>query len=212
MRTSFFLGGLLCTGVAIGAGCGGGVIADGTGGAGTGAGSTSGAGGTSTSAGGTGGAGGTSGTGGAGGGLAPGQCRTMNDCNGSMQFEECLPPGASPGCGICFSPPTTCESDADCAAQGPAAICVSPPCACPDVQTCVQGCTEDAMCGAGETCGPTHRCEPEACASTSDCPTNFGCSGGACQRLTCAVDATCSGYCVDGLCYDTPGTCTAPAA
>lgn len=103
----------------------------------------------------------------------------------------------------------TCTSDTDCAAEGAAAICTPAPCACGDVPSCQQGCTSDATCGAGETCGPTHRCAPEACTSTSDCPEDFTCNGAACQRIACTDDAACSGYCVDGLCFETPGTCSA---
>lgn len=46
-----------------------------------------------------------------------------------------------------------------------------------------------------------------SCQSDVDCPTDFECAGGSCGRKGCAADANCSGYCVNGLCYSTPGTC-----
>jgi hypothetical protein len=187
MRSRFFPGWLLGTGVALAAACGGASMLE--------------TGGTSTSS--------AGGTGSAGGGLAHGQCRAMSDCKDSTFTEVCLQPGAFLCGGPCDPmPPPTCAGDADCAAEGAAAICTVPPCACPKQPTCTQGCASDATCGAGETCGPTHRCAPTACVSASDCPVNFACAEAACHRIVCTDDAPCNGYCVDGLCFDTPGTCS----
>ncbi len=169
----------------------------------------------SSSVGGTGGGVATStvsGGGAAGGGSAAGQCRTMSDCTGTMSSEECVPPGGFPGCGICFNPMPACTADADCASQGPDSICALPLCSCMGLMACVAGCTSSAACAVGETCASSHHCEPTACASDGDCPTNFGCTSSQCQRKTCTSDAACAGYCVEGSCYDALGTCTLPPA
>ena len=181
----------LAAGAAIGA-CGGDVVVDGA----DAASSTSSAGGASSTS-------STGDTGGTGGGLAAGQCRSVSDC---PQFMECVPPGGSPGCGVA-QPLPPCNTDADCAAEGPTIICAAVPCSGAPL-VCTPGCTSDAECSEGETCGPTHHCAPTACASESDCPTDFDCDGSACQRRVCAGDGVCSGYCVNGACYDAPGTCS----
>lgn len=95
MRTFFFLGWALFTGVAPGAGCGSAIMGTGgTGGASASTGGTSTSTSTSTTA---------SGAGGAGKGLAAGQCRTVNDCPADM-VDECVQPGANAGCGVCAPP------------------------------------------------------------------------------------------------------------
>jgi hypothetical protein len=99
-------------------------------------------------------------------------------------------------------------SDADCKAQGASMVCLPVVCACSGQKACIQGCTSDAMCDAGEVCAASNHCQPKPCGSAADCPINFVCSGSACQRETCTSDATCQGYCVNGACYDMPGTCT----
>jgi hypothetical protein len=162
---------------------------------------------TTTPTGGAGGTGGLGGTGGGtGGGLGANQCRTDADCP-PQSFNECVPPGVFPGCGICDGSPSTCSSDADCAAMGSAWICESVGCVCQGQTHCVQGCASDPDCAIGEVCGPTHRCQPKPCHVPSDCPANFACSGTSCQRLPCTTDAACQGYCVKDSCYAMPGTC-----
>jgi hypothetical protein len=163
---------------------------------GVGSGAASGA--TTTAAGGAGG--------GTGGGLGEGQCRADADCP-EQDFDECVPPGASPGCGVCDPSPSTCLGDIDCATMGSAWICETVGCVCMGQTRCVQGCASDPDCPVGETCGATHRCAPASCSTTSDCPANFTCSASSCQRIPCTTDATCQGYCVKGNCYATPGTC-----
>ena len=79
-------------------------------------------------------------------------------------------------------------------------------CSCTGTKTCTQGCATAADCRTGETCDGTHRCVAQPCGS---CPAHFVCTSGACQRQTCTSDASCgSGYCVEGLCYDTLGMCS----
>lgn len=155
----------------------------------------------------------TTGTGGAGGGggLPAGKCRTSADCSGGAQ---CAPPGAVMPCGNCYNGASECATDADCTAQSATAICDPIPCACSGQTKCMEGCTADAACGPGQSCGADHRCAPKSCAQQLDCPTNFLCppvNQSHCERRTCSVDAECDvGYCVAGACFDMPGTCTLP--
>lgn len=155
-------------------------------------------------------------------------CRTTGDCN-TTHFEMCYAPGASPpGCGICVMAMHTCVTDADCASTD---YCESyrEPCAVPglcgngsDVTStrCVPRCSASS-CGAGESCGTDGRCTPVSCVGGGyTCPAHTTCgdtAGGdahGCHRDACTVDADCGcgGACLMGLCYDTLGTCIAPAA
>jgi hypothetical protein len=129
----------------------------------------------------------------------------------------CLPPGASPGCGVCSEPPPDelCTADADCDPQGtPPTICDPVECACnAGDKTCQPGCTAPGDCGEGTICGAGHRCEPSPCSSPTDCPANFLCGAGkTCARATCSSDSDCDDHCVTGLCFGALGTCTYPAA
>jgi hypothetical protein len=106
--------------------------------------------------------------------------------------------------------PDTCASDADCAAQGAGLICQPGVCVCAGQMVCVPGCASDNDCALGEQCAPTqHRCVPATCARDADCPPDFQCANG-CHRRTCASDAACDGYCVEGQCYASLGTCEFP--
>lgn len=137
-------------------------------------------------------------------------CRSRDDCRSSFEF--CLPPGEFAGCGICFIG-DGCTSDSACQAYGPEYICDSAPCSCPGHPICVAGCTSDASCRTGQSCGGDHRCSPSACQADPDCPTNFVCAGANgqhCARRACSSDIECEGYCVNGNCYDALGTCTQP--
>jgi hypothetical protein len=150
----------------------------------------------------------TTAAGGAGGtgGLASGQCRADTDCP-PEDIDECVPPGASPGCGVCDNSPSTCATDADCASHGASFICEAMGCVCMGQTQCYEGCSSDTACPTGEICGPTHRCQPAPCSASSPCPPNFTCSASSCQRISCTSDAACQGTCVKGACYATPGTC-----
>lgn len=180
------------------AGCGGSV--DGTGGSGT-----------TTKSGEGGKASGGSGGMGTGGSSEGGKCHKQLDCGNG---ETCLPPGSPDACGTCLVPPATCNSDAECAANGPASICEPAHCACSGQKSCTDGCTSSASCGVGESCEADHRCKPSVCAQQLDCPTNFLCPpvlDSRCTRRTCTVDPECDvGYCVEGFCYDVLGQCTPP--
>lgn len=66
-------------------------------------------------------------------------------------------------------------------------------------------------CTTGYTCdGATFACVAKPCSTVADCPAdNFVCEQGACARKPCACDTECgaSGYCVRGLCDESPGHC-----
>lgn len=157
---------------------------------------------------GSGGSGGSGGEG-SGGGLPEGKCRTIADCK--IGLETCAPPGSPTGCGTCFMPPSQCTTDAEC---GGTMICETAHCACNGEKSCVEGCTSSAACGVGESCDADHRCHPVVCAQQIDCPVNFLCPpilSARCERRACKVDPECDvGYCVEGACYDVPGSCAAP--
>lgn len=120
--------------------------------------------------------------------IRPG-CRADADCLASGG--ACIPPGGSPGCGICRDDPDECSGDDTCP---PDFVCVDapvPPCPCDGTpaRVCIPRCTFDDACAARERC-----------------------LGGRCVRDTCAGDADCvdAGVCVVGACYDAPGTCQLP--
>jgi hypothetical protein len=131
------------------------------------------------------------------------RCRTRSDCG---QIEECLAPGAQPGCGPCINLPT-CTSDSDCSTG----VCDVPECMCgPAHKSCLDGC--DVLgCPAGQTCGSNLRCQPQAC----PCPANFDCTAaGTCARHPCSTDADCGGaFCVESepfgatACFAQMGMC-----
>ncbi len=142
--------------------------------------------------------------------------------------QPCPSDSASAGCGVvCHAPgeedctatpfPGDCTADADCAHHGPTAICAAAHCGNP---RCVAGCTTDASCGAAQACGADHHCIAKtSCASDGDCGLNHRCVDGNCVRLACELsldcdtpngtcfDGSCGSICVNGTCYETPGTC-----
>jgi len=135
------------------------------------------------------------------------QCRESADCT-QTPYLDCIPPGGSLGCGVCFGDPIPpCTSDSECQTDGRVMICdVADPCCSLDAKGCIPGCMDGAGCSAGEAC-VAHRCVPISCQSDADCPPDFGCTGGRCLRKNCSTDVTCSGACVNGSCYSAPGTC-----
>jgi hypothetical protein len=140
--------------------------------------------------------------------LDPGSCRASADCSG----QECLAPGEQ----SCPSLVAECVYDSDC---GTDAYCGAPD---PEYDDCKQTvcrahCDSDINCRAGsEVCDVgTRRCVLQACEDGYACPMYTTCvtspGGHGCQRDACAADADCGvGVCVDGGCYDQPGTCVAP--
>jgi len=134
-------------------------------------------------------------------------CSAEAPCPGT-DGTACRRPDAPLGCGICFNPPeeSTCPDDDAC---DPGSICEPIRCACSGQRACVPGCTSDVDCGEGLACGDDARCAPRSCAEGRPCPDNFSCVAEQCQRTSCDASASCSGYCVDGACYDQPGECRA---
>lgn len=182
---------------------GGGAGSGGNGGANAGGSGTS----TSSSSG-TGGNASSSSSSSSGGMLGAGECRTTDDCV-EPNIGICQSPDAPAMCGICYEPPNPCTMDSECAMQDPTTICNPPPCSCGGSE-CMPGCMADADCKIGTHCSAGHRCVPNTCATKADCPTNFDCTNMECGRKSCTSDAECSGFCVNGSCYDVAGKCMLP--
>ncbi|HVV51374.1 MAG TPA: hypothetical protein VHO06_17015 [Polyangia bacterium] len=137
-----------------------------------------------------------------------GACWTASDCHGGS---FCTLPGQSACGGACPTVTHPCSVDSDCAGDAAAPqICVVEPCVCgPTNMGCLAGCLHDADCAQGESCGADHHCAPTACGGGApSCPTDFACgAGGTCARKRCTSDGECSSACVEGQCYDRPGSC-----
>lgn len=121
----------------------------------------------------------------------------------------CYEPGADLGCGACNTDPGDCSTDQECRARTPGTVCDPIRCSCEGHSACTPGCTNDDACGEGQTCDlATNRCVAQACGA---CPDNFTCTAGKCARTTCTTSNDCDdGYCVDGACFGSRGTCTFP--
>jgi len=143
-------------------------------------------------------------------------CRSQDDCGppGGM-FLMCLAPGESSGCGTCRMGPGDCSTDADCVRDGGSTggtmICDSAPssyCYCYGAMICVVGCRTNADCSSGQACNPSHSCQNTCVAGGGTCPANYSCgASGFCQQNSCTSDSECSGFCVNGWCHQTLGTC-----
>jgi hypothetical protein len=195
-----------------GPGTGGGL---GTGGGGPGTGGSAGAGSGGTGSGGRGGAGG-----GGAGGHAPtagSPCESNADCGSNVGALTCRAPGEFLGCGNCIQGPSSCSSDTDCAsisdggvavAHRICAIAPSADCYCSSVKICQIGCSSQADCITGQGCNASHQCQSSCTPGDGTCPTDYSCSAsGFCTQNSCTDDSQCSGACVKGSCYVTPGTC-----
>ena len=135
-----------------------------------------------------------------------GQCRDANDCD----LEECVSPGtkACRGATGCLLEGTECVDDPSCGGTPEAPqLCVQDQCC--GVSFCLPGCLADADCGLGQRCGADARCTGAKCDPKIPCPANFTCVEGACAVTGCTGDATCDGYCVNGLCGTAFGSCQA---
>jgi hypothetical protein len=130
-------------------------------------------------------------------------CRGQADCSNGGQ---CVAPGGST-CGEACQ--VSCSSDSACTTGY---VCDAAPCACSGGKACIPSCLTGG-CATGESCGSDGHCTPTTCSSSTSCPAFFDCvvlHGGAlvCERRACTTDATCDGgYCVDGGCYATLGSC-----
>ena len=125
----------------------------------------------------------------------------------------CLAPGAFGGCGMCMKVEGPgCKSDAECTAT-PNGICElqTDNCLCEKIPLCYEGCKTDADCDEGLACAANHHCKDKTCATASDCPAQFDCNGGGCERKPCTASSQCPGaYCVKGFCYGKAGKCDLP--
>jgi hypothetical protein len=163
------------------------------------------------------GAGGSAGTGGAGGGAGAANdagtgCRADTDCP-AMKYCASNQPGGITYCSTKVNE-IRCNVDNDCAEAGPESlICENYICPSGMGRSCFAGCT-DAQCGptdqTGLVCAANHRCQAKSCQQPTDCPTNFDCNAGFCQRRACTSDAMCQGYCVNKKCANALGTCELP--
>jgi hypothetical protein len=143
-------------------------------------------------------------------------CRSQNDCMPAISlWLQCLAPGEFAGCGSCRGSTNECSTDADCAPDGGSAagkqVCAaaaSSYCYCTGVLICQPGCRTNADCSSGTACNAQHACQPTCTAGDGTCGADFACSSeGFCQQKSCTTDTDCSGACVKGKCYSTPGTC-----
>ena len=140
--------------------------------------------------------------------LGANQCRGNADCD--YLHPSCVPPDAGPPCSFCLEPTVPCTTDSECQGDGGELICDVVLCPCsPGAKGCIPGCADASGCHSGKACA-AHHCVPMSCQGDADCPTDFGCNNRICERKTCTTDAICSGYCVNGSCYSTLGTCQGP--
>jgi hypothetical protein len=169
---------------------------------------------------------------GAPGGASPPTCTTDADC--VEQGDETLcQPRDDLHVRWCLS---ACVGDGECGpAQhcNETGHCVDRPCgdgqeACPSGSFCTaaglcayQNCNADRPCAAGQTCdGETFVCAPTPCTAVGtaggECPSTFTCAeepgaaGPLCRRTACECDSACGsgGLCIQGHCFDSPGTCS----
>jgi hypothetical protein len=139
--------------------------------------------------------------------LGANQCRGRADCD--YRQPSCISPAAVI-CALCLNELLPCGTDNDCQVDGGGLVCDVVACACsPGARGCIRGCEDASGCRPGEACVAGH-CRPISCQGDADCPTDFGCNNRICERKTCTTDAICSGYCVNGSCYSTLGTCQGP--
>ncbi|HET9931031.1 MAG TPA: hypothetical protein VFQ35_10100 [Polyangiaceae bacterium] len=135
---------------------------------------------------------------------------------------RCVSVGHSPG--ITLSECSECQANSDCPAEHP--FCVSPG---PGSARHCMDCVYTSDCSRGTCaqnrcveCTPatdcvdpvlkcsdrTGRCDKIPCSLDGDCPSGSKCNAGACERTHCSLDPDCGpGYCINGACYGSPGSC-----
>jgi len=131
-----------------------------------------------------------------------GGCRTTSDCSMSGY---CATPEDPPCSGVCMIQ-KNCTSDGECSGGN---VCREGS----HIQDCggdaggsfcLPPCAGDADCRGFEQCSSGH-CVTRSC---STCPSYLSCTSGSCAPASCSSDANCpGGYCVDGSCYGSLGTC-----
>lgn len=159
---------------------------------------------------------GTSGSGDGGTNLTSGGCHTSAECDqrhGGDIAWYCQAYTLEPLCGGKYDNTfaNDCVTNADCADAGADFICDSQLCVFPHGGAqvplhCRKGCDTNADCGPGLACA-AHECRVATCTTSSTCGPDFTCQSGKCAAAPCTSDADCHGYCVDGACSVTLGTC-----
>jgi hypothetical protein len=148
--------------------------------------------------------------------MAGSPCASDSDCGPNIGLLICRAPGEFLGCGACQTGQDQCTNDDDCAQDAGSIssprICQNAPsssCYCRPTRVCQTGCRTNDVCGSGQGCEPTsHTCRPTCGDGGVTCPADFSCdANGFCARISCTSDAPCSGACVKGKCYSTPGGC-----
>jgi hypothetical protein len=131
-----------------------------------------------------------------------GGCRTSADCSG--EFEGCS--GDYGGGCICDNGPS-CTTDSECDAGRVCDYARDNSSCLPDGGlSCTSPCTIAEDCFIWQSCTDGGHCQARSCA---ECPSYLSCpAGGTCEAMSCASDADCpGGYCVNGSCQGTLGTC-----
>jgi len=185
-----------------------------TGGAAGTTGGQSGRGGSTGGAAGTGG--GQAGSGGTGGARDAGADHTTDGGRGApcWQWSDCVIITSFGNVGFCQAPddrttacgaviPNSCDADSQCANL----VCQQGrPCA--SGAMCSVLCTTAAPCPYHWTCKSDGHCQPPSCAAGGAClPDDICFTDGSCRPRGCTADSECSVACVNGRCYDRPGTC-----
>jgi len=143
-----------------------------------------------------------------------GGCRSDRDCDPTLSQPQswCFSTDSCVGWAGCSAngnnpSHTTCKADADCTDAGAGVACRQ----CGGGRgVCTAACTTTMDCGAGATCNGQGACIPTPCTADAQCPANLGCSpgDGFCVRKSCTTDAQCQGFCVQGSCVETLGSCS----
>jgi hypothetical protein len=134
-------------------------------------------------------------------------CANDRPCVNTFAGENmrCYAPGDT-YCGGPAPPPDECATDVDCQTESREHYVCEPSGHC-GMRECVAGCLTPDDCSIAEVCGADHRCAPKPC-SSEVCGNDHRCSSaGACQRKGCTTSLDCGGYCVNGSCYEAPGSC-----
>lgn len=132
-------------------------------------------------------------------------CRSATDCP-STPYVSAICSGPISPASLCARFPS-CSSDSDCSRDGD--VCSTGPGAQAEGgdggPACRPPCTSNDDCNYWEACQPDGKCQALSC---DQCPSYLACTQGACGPKACGQDSEClGGYCVDGTCFATLGTC-----
>lgn len=117
--------------------------------------------------------------------LGPVDCRTDDDCPGSINTCALSAPG-----GICSG---GCSDNADCPAL---TTCDT------GIGACIRDCSDDADCSLGKRClTGSGRCALRSCSDASPCPAPYTCDTGFCRRPMCGDGDSCPAPLICGGTY-----------